>query len=70
MSVEQCLMQIKTKIPKGYYVKDELFYAKLFWRIEMKCHKCQKVVLWEKMVTPDGRVYHIQCWTKFEEMEK
>jgi hypothetical protein len=42
----------------------------LFWRIEMKCHKCQKVVLWEKMVTPDGRIYHIHCWTKFEEMEK
>ena len=41
----------------------------LFWRIEMICHKCGKVVLWEKMITPDGRIYHIHCWTKFEEFE-
>jgi len=33
----------------------------------MICHKCQKVVLWEKMVTPDGRIYHIQCWDRDEE---
>ena len=36
----------------------------------MICHKCSKVVLWEKMITPDGRVYHIHCWDKTEEFEK
>jgi hypothetical protein len=33
----------------------------------MICHKCGKVVLFEKMVTPDGRCYHIQCWDRDEE---
>ena len=42
----------------------------LFWRIEMICHKCGRVVLWEKMITPDGRIYHIHCWDKFEEIGK
>ena len=39
----------------------------------MICHKCQKVVLWEKLIVDNGtkkRVYHIHCWDKFEEFEK
>ena len=36
----------------------------------MICHKCGKVVLWEKMIVDKGtgkRVYHIQCWDRDEE---
>ena len=34
---------------------------------KMKCHKCDKVIIFEKMITPDGRCYHLQCWDKDEE---
>jgi len=33
----------------------------------MICHKCGKVVLWERIIVDKGtekRVYHIQCWDK------
>ena len=36
----------------------------------MICHKCGKVVLWERMIVDQGeekRVYHIQCWDSDEE---
>jgi hypothetical protein len=33
----------------------------------MKCHKCDKVIIFEKMITPDGRCYHLQCWDRDEE---
>ena len=36
----------------------------------MICHKCGKVVLWEKMTirkNAEIRNYHIQCWDKEEE---
>ena len=36
----------------------------------MICHKCGKVVLWERMIVDKGtekRVYHIQCWDRDEE---
>ena len=35
----------------------------------MICHKCGKVVLWERMIVDQGeekRVYHIQCWDSDE----
>jgi len=36
----------------------------------MICHKCGKVVLWERMIVDKGenkRIYHIQCWDASEE---
>ena len=36
----------------------------------MICHKCGKVVLWERIIVDKGtekRVYHIQCWDSDEE---
>ena len=36
----------------------------------MICHKCGKVVLWEKMICDTNghkRIYHIQCWNAEEE---
>jgi hypothetical protein len=33
----------------------------------MKCCKCDKVIIFEKIITPDGRAYHIQCWNREEE---
>ena len=35
----------------------------------IECALCHRVILWEKMITPDGRIYHIHCWDKFEEIE-
>jgi len=37
---------------------------------KMICHKCGKVVLWERMIVDKGedkRIYHIQCWDASEE---
>ena len=42
----------------------------LFWRIKMICHKCGKVVLWERIIVDQGtekRVYHMYCWDRDEE---
>ena len=42
----------------------------LFWIVEMICHKCGKVVLWERIIVDKGtekRVYHTQCWDRDEE---
>lgn len=39
----------------------------------MICHKCGKVVLWERMIVDKGdekRIYHIQCWDRDEEKDK
>tara|TARA_Y100001951_G_scaffold52793_1_gene41853 strand:+ start:233 stop:358 length:126 start_codon:yes stop_codon:yes gene_type:complete len=33
----------------------------------MICHNCGKVVSFEKLVTPDGRCYHLECWSAEEE---
>jgi len=36
----------------------------------MICHKCGKVVLFEKMIVNkngEKRIYHIQCWDASEE---
>jgi hypothetical protein len=36
----------------------------------MICHKCGKVVLWEKMITIakwEQKIYHIQCWNRMDE---
>ena len=36
----------------------------------MICHKCGKVVLWERMIVDkegEKRIYHIQCWDRDEE---
>ena len=36
----------------------------------MICHKCGKVVLWERIIVDKGiekRVYHTQCWDRDEE---
>ena len=40
------------------------FMQNLFWRIKMICMKCGKVLNFEKIITPDGRVYHMECWNK------
>ena len=35
---------------------------------KMICHKCGKVVLWEKIICGNGkRIYHLMCWNKEEE---
>ena len=31
---------------------------------KMICEKCGKVVLFEKIITPDGRIFHIFCFDK------
>ena len=29
----------------------------------MICHNCGKVISFEKIITPDGRGYHLECWS-------
>ena len=31
---------------------------------KMICHKCDKVLNFEKIITPDGRAFHMECWSK------
>jgi len=30
----------------------------------LKCQKCDKVLNFEKIITPDGRAFHVHCWSK------
>jgi len=30
----------------------------------MICMVCGKALSYEKIITPDGRVYHMECWNK------
>ena len=30
----------------------------------MICEKCGKVVLFEKIITPENKVYHVSCWER------
>jgi len=30
----------------------------------MRCNKCDKVLNFEKIITPDGRAFHIHCWER------
>jgi hypothetical protein len=30
----------------------------------MICMKCGKVLNFEKIITPDGKAYHVHCWNK------
>ena len=30
----------------------------------MICMICGKALSYEKIITPDGRVYHMECWNK------
>jgi hypothetical protein len=59
--------QISKDISKNSRVCD---LQRLFWIVKMICHKCGKVVLWERIIVDKGtekRVYHIQCWDRDEE---
>ena len=29
----------------------------------MRCNKCDKVLNFEKIITPDGRAFHVHCWS-------
>ena len=40
------------------------FVQNLLWRFEMICMICGKALSYEKIITPDGRVYHMECWNK------
>tara|TARA_B100000586_G_C20096607_1_gene422821 strand:+ start:1031 stop:1207 length:177 start_codon:yes stop_codon:yes gene_type:complete len=31
---------------------------------KMICEKCGKVVLFEKIITPENKVYHVSCWER------
>ena len=33
----------------------------------MICQNCGKVISFEKLVTPDGRGYHLECWSSEDE---
>jgi hypothetical protein len=33
----------------------------------MICHNCGKVISFEKLITPDGRCYHLECWSSEDE---
>ena len=35
--------------------------------VKLICEKCQKVVLFEKIITPKGKVYHVSCWERDDE---
>ena len=30
----------------------------------MRCNKCDKVLGFEKIITPDGNAYHVKCWNR------
>ena len=30
----------------------------------MICGKCGKVLNFEKIITPEGKAYHVKCWSK------
>ena len=33
----------------------------------MICMKCGKVLNFEKIITPEGKAYHVKCFDKFEQ---